>query len=67
MDMDELVLARHIEAVRAEGGHASRVFNPTRPMALAAVYDPPLAERVYGHYIADFETFGYHRDSWRST
>jgi hypothetical protein len=45
---------------------ASRVFNPTLPMALAAVYDPPLAGRVYTHYIADFETFGYHRNSWRS-
>ena len=45
---------------------ASRVFNPTRPMALASVYDAALARRVYGHYIADFETFGYHRDSWRS-
>jgi hypothetical protein len=45
---------------------ARRVFNPTRPMALAAVYDPPLAGRVYDHYIADFETFGYHRSSWRS-
>ena len=43
---------------------ASQVYNPTRPMALAAVYDPPLARRVYGHYMADFETFGYHRDSW---
>jgi Sulfotransferase family len=45
---------------------ASRVFNPTRPVTLAAVYDPPLAGRVYDHYKADFETFGYHRNSWRS-
>jgi hypothetical protein len=45
---------------------ASQVFNPTRPMALGAVFDPPLAGRVYSHYIADFETFGYHGDSWRS-
>jgi hypothetical protein len=44
---------------------ASQIFNPTRPMALAAVFDPPLARRVYGHYIADFETFAYHRNSWR--
>jgi Sulfotransferase family len=44
---------------------AHQVYNPTRPMALAAVYDPPLAGRVYGHYIADFETFGYHQNSWR--
>ena len=34
---------------------ASRVFNPIRPMALAAVYDPPLAGRVYGHYSAAAE------------
>jgi hypothetical protein len=44
---------------------ASQVYNPTRPMALAAAYNPPLAGRVYDHYIADFETFGYHRNSWR--
>jgi hypothetical protein len=44
---------------------ASQVFNPTRPMALAAVYDPPLAGRVYDHYLADFETFGYRQNSWR--
>ena len=44
---------------------ASQVYNPTRPMALAAVYDPALARRVYGHYLADFETFGYRQDSWR--
>jgi hypothetical protein len=44
---------------------ASQVYNPTRPVALAAVYDPSLARRVYGHYLADFETFGYQQDSWR--
>jgi hypothetical protein len=44
---------------------ARRVFNPTQPMPLAAVYDPQLARRVYDHYVADFETFGYHKDSWR--
>jgi hypothetical protein len=44
---------------------ATRVYNPTQPMALAAVYDPPLARLVYSHYIADFEIFGYHRNSWR--
>jgi len=41
------------------------IREPTRPIALATVYDPPLAGRVYGHYIADFETFGYHQNSWR--
>ena len=46
-------------------GIARRVFNPTQPMSLAAVYDPQLARRVYDLYIADFETFGYHKDSWR--
>jgi hypothetical protein len=46
-------------------GIARRVFNPTQPMPLAAVYDPQLARRVYGRYVADFETFGYHKDSWR--
>jgi Sulfotransferase family len=46
---------------------ARRIFNPTEPMPLAAVYDPQLARRVYNFYAADFETFGYHQDSWRST
>jgi hypothetical protein len=46
-------------------GIARRVFNPTQPMPLAAVYDPQLARRVYDLHIADFETFGYHKDSWR--
>jgi hypothetical protein len=46
-------------------GIARRVLNPTQPMPLAAVYDPQLARRVYDLYIADFETFGYHKDSWR--
>jgi hypothetical protein len=46
-------------------GIARRVFNPTPPMPLAAVYDPQLARRVYDRYLADFETFGYHQDSWR--
>ncbi|HTT89913.1 MAG TPA: sulfotransferase family 2 domain-containing protein [Acidimicrobiales bacterium] len=44
---------------------AKRLFNPTRPMALAAVYDHQLAQRVFDYYIADFETFGYHKNSWR--
>lgn len=44
---------------------AGKVYNPGRPAPPAAVYDAPLARRVYGHYIADFETFGYHQDSWR--
>jgi hypothetical protein len=46
-------------------GIARRVFNPTQPMPRAAVYDPQLARRVYDLYVADFETFGYHKDSWR--
>jgi Sulfotransferase family len=44
---------------------ASQVFNSTRPMALTDAFDPPLARRVYSHYMADFETFGYQHDSWR--
>jgi hypothetical protein len=44
---------------------AGTVHNATRPMALAAVYDANLAGRVYTHYAADFESFGYAADSWR--
>ena len=58
-------ILRRLRAPAAVIDVASQVYNPTRPMALAAVYDPALARRVYGHYLADFETFGYHQDSWR--
>ena len=44
---------------------ASRVYNPTPPMTLGAIYDRQFAERVYDHYVADFESFGYGKDSWR--
>jgi len=46
-------------------GLARRVFNPTQPMPLTAVYDPQLARRVHDFYLADFEAFGYREDSWR--
>ena len=42
-----------------------KVACTTIKMPLAAVYDPQLARRVYDLYLADFETFGYHKDSWR--
>jgi len=40
------------------------VMNPTTKMYHAAVYDRELAGRVYRMYKADFEAFGYERDSW---
>ena len=58
-------ILRRLHAPPEVAGIARRVFNPTQPMPLAAVYDPQLAQRVYDLYIADFETFGYHKDSWR--
>jgi Sulfotransferase family len=58
-------ILRRLHAPAEVTGIASQVFNPTRPMALAEVFDPPLARRVYDHYIADFDTFGYHHNSWR--
>ena len=57
---------RHLHRLTpAEVAAIAGVFNPTQPMPLAAVYDPQLARRVYDLYLADFETFGYHKDSWR--
>jgi hypothetical protein len=44
---------------------AIEVTNPTAPVPLAAAYDDDLADRVYHYYRADFEAFGYDRDSWR--
>lgn len=58
-------ILRRLHAPPEVAGIARRVFNPTQPMPLAAVYDPQLARRVYDLYLADFETFGYHKDSWR--
>lgn len=58
-------ILRRLHAPPEVAGIARRVFNPTQPMPLAAVYDPQLARRVYDFYAADFETFGYHKDSWR--
>jgi hypothetical protein len=58
-------ILRRLHAPPEVAGIARRVFNPTQPMPLPAVYDPQLARRVYDFYVADFETFGYHKDSWR--
>ena len=40
------------------------VTNPTGELPFAAAYDSELAALVYDFYRADFETFGYERDSW---
>jgi hypothetical protein len=58
-------ILRRLHAPAEVVGIARRVFNPTQPISLAAVYDDGLARRVYGRYVADFETFGYREDSWR--
>lgn len=58
-------ILRRLHAPPEVAGIANRVFNPTQSMPLAAVYDPQLARRVYDHYVADFETYGYRKDSWR--
>lgn len=42
-----------------------QVFNPAPPTTLPTVYDRQLAQRIFEYYIADFETFGYQKDSWR--
>jgi len=43
---------------------ASEVRNPTTQIHHAAAYDGELADCVYEMYEADFERFGYDRDSW---
>lgn len=43
---------------------ASEVTNSTPQVPLAAAFDRDLAEVVYLYYRADFEAFGYSRDSW---
>jgi len=58
-------ILRRLHAPQEVLGMAQQVFNPTQPMPLAGLFDRQLARRVYSHYAADFETFGYHQDSWR--
>jgi len=64
-DRDFRTVLERLDAPAEVTAIAGRVFNPTEPMALAAVYDHALAKRVYDHYIGDFEAFGYREDSWR--
>jgi Sulfotransferase family len=58
-------ILRRLHAPPQVAGIAGQVFNPTESMPLTAVYDSPLARCVYDHYVADFETFGYRKNSWR--
>ena len=41
------------------------VVNPSLPVPLAVAYDVEFARKVYAMYREDFETFGYHQNSWR--
>ena len=41
------------------------VMNESLPIPPALAYDGQFAEQVYRMYRMDFETFGYHKDSWR--
>jgi hypothetical protein len=43
---------------------AEEVLNPTPYSPLAAAYRRELADKVYKLYEADFDTWGYARDSW---
>lgn len=45
---------------------ATTVTNATTPIALTATYDGALARRVHDHYLADFETYRYDEQSWRT-
>jgi hypothetical protein len=42
----------------------AEVTNPTSDLPGAAAYDTELAGIVYDYYRADFDAFGYERDSW---
>ena len=55
---------------RFAGGESLRstlenVINESLPIPPALAYDGQVAEQVYRMYRKDFETFGYHKDSWR--
>lgn len=45
---------------------ATTVTNATTRIPLTATYDSALARRVHDHYLADFETYRYGEQSWRT-
>ena len=59
-------ILRRLDAPAEVLALGAQKFNPTPSAPLAEFYDAPLAERVYEHYLIDFETFGYAKDSWRA-
>ena len=58
------VLDRFLEGESLVGTLA-QVLNESPPIPPALAYDGQVAEQVYRMYRKDFETFGYHKDSWR--
>ena len=61
---DLSAILRRLDAPEAVVGRASQRVNSTFTVPLTTAYDADLADRVYHHYEADFEAFGYDRDSW---
>ena len=58
-------ILRRIGAPSAVVSMAAVVTNTTPSIPLKVLYDDAVAQRVYEHYGADFETLGYAEDSWR--
>lgn len=63
-DADFSELLRRFDAPDDLLSTVSEVVNPTTKMYHAAAFDRELADCVYEVYRADFEAFGYDRDSW---
>lgn len=61
---DFTAILRSLDAPDHVLAMAAEVTNATAQVPLAAAYDRQLASEVYRYYEADFEAFGYARDSW---
>jgi hypothetical protein len=65
LERDLAVVLRSLGAPDDLHAGLDGVVGASARLPAAAAYDAALARRVYEVYRADFETFGYGRDSWR--
>ena len=62
---DFAVFLRRLGAPDSVIARSTEKFNETTHLPMSAAYDSDLASVVYDFYRADFDAFGYERDSWR--
>lgn len=62
---DFAAILRRLGAPEAVIARGTEKYNETTSIPLSAAYDGDLAEVVYDFYRADFDAFGYAKDSWQ--